>query len=222
MKYLEKLYLRSIFFYISHSFRVRGFWPSVQLWSSEIRFCIREKDWYFLSRPFLDQAGNACDVDDNPFQATYYVIAREALEFVRSHEGSGSLYDVGAGNGRVAKVALALGFREVMGIEVDVRWQVTLRALEEQSGGRFNFIIGDALETVPRQRFDTIVMFNPMSHGKFQRFLANMEREGWLPGIFVLINPEYDTHLFESGYEEICTSSTGQHVEYKIFKRRKR
>ena len=123
------------------------------------------------------------------------------------------------GNGRIAKIAIGLGYQDVCAIEIDVRWRPKLRTLQEHDSDRFSFVIGDALEVMPQRLFDTVIMFNPMGRDKFEQFIGLIKQEGRLPGTFVLINPEYDDLVLEVGYEETGSRSTGRHVEYKIFKR---
>ena len=157
---------------------------------------------------------------NNPFQATYFSIAREALSIARHEEGAVSHCDVGAGNGRVAKIALDIGFLDVWGVEIDERWRRALQALHEEAEARFNFVIGDALKSMPQRRFDAIFLFNPMDRKLFARFLARLGQRKFLPRVFVQVNPEYDDLMIEAGYEETYSRSTGKHIEYKIFRRR--
>lgn len=219
--FLEKQFLRSIMFYVIHSFRVRGIGPSIILWAGEIGYCCRANDRFLLSRLFLDPPEASLGEGNNPFQATYYSIAREVLSIVRDQDGPVSLCDIGAGNGRVASIALDLGFQDVYGIEIDGRWQAALRALRDQTSSRFDFIIGDALEVMPQRRFDALFLFNPMNREKFSRFLEGMKHRGSLPSVFVLVNPEYDDLMVGVDYKESLSRSTGKHVEYRVFRRQK-
>ncbi len=167
LAFFEKQYLRSIMFYVIHSFRTRGIWPSIKIWAGEVSHCWCSNDRFWLSRPLFDHPNATLGEGNNPFQASYFSIAREALSIVREQEDAVSFCDVGAGNGRVAKIALDLGFLDVWGVEIDERWKKALRALHEQSNGQFNFIIGDALKTMPQREFDVIFLFNPMSQKVF-------------------------------------------------------
>lgn len=221
LKLLDKVYFRSIAFYFVYSLQERGLWPSLKLWAGEIIYCIKEKDRFLFSRPFIDHPPSEGNQDNNHFQATYYSIAREALEAASEQGGSGSLCDVGAGNGRIIKVALGLGYKDIYAIEIDARWRRSLHKLQERVSDRFNFVIGDALEVMPRRLFDTMVMFNPMGRDKFEKFIRLLERTERLPRNLVLVNPKYDDLVLEVGYEETKHRCTGRHVEYKIFRRLK-
>lgn len=214
---LERQFLRSIMFYVVHSFRARGMWPSIRLWAGEISFCYRANDPFLLSRPFMDQPEATLGEGNNPFQAAYFSVAKEALSIVRDQEGAVSLCDVGAGNGRVVKIALDLGFQDVWGIEIDGRWEETLRALREEVGGRFQFVIGDALTSIPQKHFGVIFLFNPISRESFSKFLDILKKHELLPRVFVQINPQYDDMIEDAGYQETHSLSTGEYVEYKIF-----
>lgn len=200
---------------------MRGIWRSLDLWGTEVIFCIRERDRYWLSRPLLDRVTSKENESNNPFQATYFSIAREALSLVRDQDGARSLCDVGAGNGRVAGIALDLGFQDVWGVEIDKGWRDALCALRARASNRFDFIIGDAMEVMPKRRFDTVFVFNPMNREKFARLLQAIEQRGCLPGTFVFVNPEYDELMIGLDYEVTHTRSNGKHVEFRVFKRRK-
>lgn len=218
---LERQFLRSIMFYAVHSFQVRGIWPSIKLWAGEVSYCCRASDRFLLSRPFMDQPEATMGEGNNPFQASYFSVAREALLIVRDQEGAVSICDVGAGNGRVAKIALGLGFEDVWGIEIDPRWEGTLQALHGEADGRFHFIIGDALKIMPQRRFGAIFLFNPMNRELFARFLKGLKHRDFLPRVFVQVNPQYDDLMVDAGYQETHSRSTGEHVEYRVFSRRK-
>jgi 16S rRNA G966 N2-methylase RsmD len=170
----------------------------------------------------MDIAPNKIDAEHYPFQATYYTIAREVLEFLKNEQPTDSICDVGAGNGRVANIALRLGYTDVFAIEIDERWRNSLSRVQKNAPDRFQFVIGDASELATNRRFDVVFLFNPMGRTKLETLIGQMKHVWVLPRTFVLINPEHDDLILEAGYEELRERTTGRHVEYRVFKRQER
>ena len=221
-RFITQLYYQSIIFYITHSFKHRGIKASLKIWLGEFYLCAINFDWYVLSRPLLDRGSAEPTTNDNPFQATYFFIARDIVKLLQTDFNAKSLYDVGAGNGRIIKLALELDYDTVYGVEIDEKWRTTLQSIQQDSADRFHFIIGDALQQKQGRKFDSIFLFNPMGREKFALFLSELKSDGMLPNTFALVNPQHEDLIQSAGYEVAHTRRTGKYVEYRIFNRLKR
>lgn len=208
--------IREFFNYLKYSFENRGFYKSLNLWLKESKESFRNNDLSIISKQSFSKKSEFVK-RFNPYQATYYVVLKDAFDFILDNEEINSIIDIGMGKGRVLKYAKRAGIKYITGIEISDEF--IQKPTLDSTNQIIEIINCNALDYYPNRKFDLLFIFNPFSKSDFDTLLSNFSEVNSLPNLILSINPKYSDVISEFNYRLIKSLYIGKHCEYALYKK---
>ena len=190
---------------------------------SELRYCVLMRDFRVVDKrefPLVEQPRELYEAGYFPYQGTYYQFIFMALEYLQKNYAAASLIDVGAGCGRVIRVARILGFKRVDGIEISPSFfEVCRKMLTKDTcySGHSTLVCRNLERYTPSIAYDVMFAFNPAAASVFVDLFVRMSAQNVMPRLIVLVNPVLDETLRSFGYTSAYVHSTNGHTEFCIY-----
>jgi len=200
---------------------------SLLLVTREFYFMMKLGKWKIsLYEPFPKNiAKNYKDKGYQPYQPTYYWIFYKAikdLKLLKCNPYTSSILDIGAGKGKVMRLAAQSGFKKVIGIEIEKKfYNEAVRCVNllrnEYPDKEFLLLNSNAIDYFPIEKIDVVYLFNPFAKTALDQILRNFAFVNLKPRFLVYLNPVAGDVVESLGYYPKITHKTKLYIEYTIF-----